>query len=148
RGLTPELYQGKLQELQLPHQYDAIFVPAGSFLLIEDREESIAALKRFYEHLKPGGRLMLDLFLPDADFELGQFAGTAAFHLPSGDLITMEGKLVESSFLHQYKVSLIKYEKWRNGALIQTELQRFPLRWYGVQEFKYVLESCGFTDIV
>ncbi|SEO75270.1 class I SAM-dependent methyltransferase [Paenibacillus sp. OV219] len=147
-GLSPELYQAELQELELPHRYDAIIVPAGSFLLIEDREQSIEALKRFYNHLKPGGRLLLDLELPDANFEQSHFAGTAVFHMPSGDLITMEGKLIETSFLHQYKVSLIKYEKWRNGMLIQTELQRFALRWYGVHEFKHVLESCGFTDIV
>lgn len=148
RGLATELYQAQLQELELPHLYDAIIVPAGSFLLIEDREQSIAALKRMYAHLKPGGRLMLDLFLPDTNFEQSHFAGTSVFHMPDGDLITMEGKLIETSFLHQYKVSLIKYEKWRNGTLIQTELQRFALRWYGVEEFKYVLESCGFADIV
>ncbi|REE69547.1 methyltransferase family protein [Paenibacillus taihuensis] len=148
RGLLANLYQAELQELELPNLYDAIIIPAGSFLLIEDREQSIAALKRMYAHLKPGGRLMLDLFLPDANFELGHFAGTSVFHMQDGDLITMEGKLIETSFLHQHKVSLIKYEKWRDGALIQTELQRFALRWYGVHEFKDVLESCGFTDIV
>jgi hypothetical protein len=42
----------------------------------------------------------------------------------------------------------LKYEKWRNGRLIQTELQRFALRWYGVDEFKYILESIGFSDVV
>lgn len=31
---------------------------------------------------------------------------------------------------------------------MQTELERFPLRWYGVEEFKMILENIGFTDIV
>ncbi len=45
-------------------------------------------------------------------------------------------------------MSYLKYEKWRNGALVQTELQRYALRWYGVEEFKYILESVGFSTVI
>lgn len=145
RELTTNLYESNLQELSLPDKYEAIIIPAGSFLLIEKREESLTALKRLYEHLHPGGRLMLDLFLPENS---GQFGGTSTFNLPNGDSITMEGKLVETDLYNQYQVSYLKYEKWRNGALIQTELQRFALRWYGIEEFKLVLENIGFSDVI
>ena len=148
RGLTVHLYESTLQELSLPEKYEAIIIPAGSFLLIEKREDSIDALKRLYHHLQPGGRLILDLFLPDPDFECGPYGGSSTFTLPSGDTITMESKLIEADLYNQYKVSLLKYEKWRQGALIQTELQRLALRWYGVEEFKLVLESIGFSDVV
>ncbi|MCM3784567.1 class I SAM-dependent methyltransferase [Neobacillus mesonae] len=148
RQLSTHLYQSNLQELSLPDKYEAIIIPGGSFLLIEKREESLNALKRLYDHLQPGGRLLLDLFLPDHNFECGQVRGTSTFNFPNGDIITMEEKLVEADLYHQYKVSYLKYEKWRNGTLIQTELQRFALRWYGVEEFKLVLESIGFTDVV
>lgn len=147
RGLAVNLYVSDLQNLALPHRYEAIIIPAGSFLLIEQREASLNALKRLYDHLQPGGRLMLDLFLPDPDFECG-YKGTSTFNMPSGDIITMESKLVEADLFNQYKVTHLKYEKWRDGALIQTELQRFAVRWYGVEEFKLVLESIGFTDVV
>ncbi|SDW20755.1 class I SAM-dependent methyltransferase [Paenibacillus sp. CF384] len=148
RGLNVRLFESNLVELDLPDRYEAIIIPGGSFLLIENREDSIAALKRLYEHLQPGGRLMLSLFLPDTHFESGGFGGSSTFHLPDGDMITMEGKLLEADFFDQYKVTLLKYEKWRKGALIETELQRFALRWYGVHEFKLVLESIGFKDVV
>ncbi|MFF2889319.1 class I SAM-dependent methyltransferase [Paenibacillus sp. NPDC057967] len=148
RGLIANLYEADLQELSLPQRYEAIIIPAGSFLLIEKREESINVLKRLYEHLEPGGRLILDLFLPDANFEVGKVGPTSTFRLPNGDSITLEEKLVEADLLHQYKVSHLRYEKWRDGALIQTELQRFGLRWYGIEEFKLVLESIGFSNVV
>ncbi|MGI2294488.1 class I SAM-dependent methyltransferase [Paenibacillus sp. GXUN7292] len=148
RGLHANLYEADLQKLSLPHKYAAIIIPAGSFLLIEDREQSLQALKRLYDHLLPGGRLILDLFLPDNQFEAGQTSPISTYHMPDGDMITMESTLVETSFFHQYKVSYLKYEKWREGALIQTELQRFALRWYGVEEFKLLLEHIGFQDIV
>jgi SAM-dependent methyltransferase len=148
-GLKPNLYESNLKELSLPNKYEAIIIPAGSFLLIEKRDESIEVLKRLYDHLEPGGRLILDLFLPDNKFETdGKFEGTSAFNLPNGDTITMEGKLVEADLFKQNKVSYIKYEKWREGKRIQSELQRFALRWYGIEEFKLVLESIGFSDIV
>ncbi|AJS58355.1 class I SAM-dependent methyltransferase [Paenibacillus sp. IHBB 10380] len=152
RGLKVNLYEADLQELSLPYKYEAIIIPGGSFLLIEQRKEAIQVLQRLYEHLEPGGRLILDLFLPDNDFnssEIGKFGGIATYNLPDGDMITMESKILEADlFYNQYQVSLLKYEKWRNGKLIQTELQRFALRWYGVEEFIYILEKVGFSDVV
>lgn len=151
RGLTPNLFQADLKELALPNPYEAIIIPGGSFLLIEQRSEAIEVLRRLYGHLETGGRLLLDLFLPDNDYnssDLGTWGGAATFHCPNGDIITMEGKGVEADlFFNQYKVDYLKYEKWRNGNLIQTELQRFALRWYGVEEFKFILESIGFVDV-
>jgi SAM-dependent methyltransferase len=147
RGLTTPLYQSDLQNLSLPLKYNAIIIPGGSFLLIEKREESIQALKQLYENLEEGGRLMLDIFLPDTDFETGKIRRTLKVDCPNGDIITMEDKLVEVDFFQQYKASYLKYEKWSDGSLIQTELQRFALRWYGIDEFRMILEGTGFKDI-
>ncbi|MDQ3232834.1 MAG: hypothetical protein M3Q07_13535, partial [Pseudobdellovibrionaceae bacterium] len=41
----------------------------------------------------------------------------------------------------------LKYEKWNEGRLLATELQRFALRWYGIEEFRALLEKIGFCDI-
>ncbi|CAH1199090.1 hypothetical protein PAECIP111893_01227 [Paenibacillus plantiphilus] len=150
-GFKPNLYQADLKELALPSKYEAIIIPGGSFLLIEQRSEAKEVLKRLYDHLEIGGRLILDLHLPSNNYnssDNGHWGGSSTFHLPNGDIITMEGKCVEADlFFNQYRVDYIKYEKWRNGKLIQTELQRFAKRWYGVEEFKFILESIGFTDV-
>lgn len=146
RGLDPVLYEGDMVSLSLPERYDAIIIPAGSFLLIERREESLGVLERFRDHLVPGGRLILDLEL-QTDFSVGTVS-TGTVDTPQGETITVESKVVEVDFLEQYTVSHLRYEKWREGELLQTELQRFPLRWYGLQEFELVLESLGFRDVV
>ncbi|WP_379131289.1 class I SAM-dependent methyltransferase [Paenibacillus sp. sgz500958] len=148
RGLITRLYESDLERLSLPDTYEAIIIPGGSLMLIEDRKESLNALKRLYDHLQPGGRLILDFFLPDTNFECGRIGGTSTLHLPNGDIITMEKTLVEADLYNQYKINFIKYEKWHHGALIQTELQRFALRWYGVEEFKLILESIGFSNVI
>jgi SAM-dependent methyltransferase len=146
RGHEPALYEGDMVSLSLPERYEAIIIPAGSFLLIERREESLGALKRFREHLVPGGRLILDLEL-QTDFSVGTVS-TGSVETPQGETITMESKVVEVNFLEQYSVSHLRYEKWREGELLQTEMQRFPLRWYGLEEFELVLESLGFSEVV
>jgi SAM-dependent methyltransferase len=146
RGISADLYESNLQSLDLPHKYEAIIIPAGSFLLIDDREESIQALTKLYEHLEPGGSLIMDVFLPDGQFETGK-ENTSVFPFPDGDTITMESKLIETDFFQQRKVTHLKYEKWRNGILLATELQRFALRWYGVQELALVLKEIGFSQI-
>lgn len=145
RGLHSNLYEARLQDFTLPHQYEAIIIPTGSFCLLEDREDSLAALRCFYKHLAPGGRLIVDLHLP-YDWKPAEIT-TSTFSLPDGDGITMECRSIEMDWLHQYTVSYIKYEKWRQGKLIQSELQRFALRWYGVEEFKLILSSLGYADI-
>ncbi|WP_301109802.1 class I SAM-dependent methyltransferase [Sporosarcina sp.] len=149
RELEPTLYEADLLNLSLPNEYGAIIIPAGSFQLIENREDAMEVLKNLYKHLLPGGKLMLDLFLPEPKFEdVGTFSGTSAFSLPNGDTITLEEKLIEADLFNQRKVSHLKYEKWREGKLIQTELQHFSIRWYGVEEFKLILQSIGFTEII
>ncbi|KFN03346.1 class I SAM-dependent methyltransferase [Bacillus clarus] len=145
RGLNPNLYQGKLQKFSLQFHYEAIIIPTGSFCLIENRDDSLNALKCFYRHLIPGGRLIVDLSLPH-DWQEGEIT-TASFPLPNGDGIMLESKSIEIDWINQFTVSHLKYEKWRQGELMQTELQRFAMRWYGIEEFKLILENIGFTDI-
>ncbi|USG64701.1 class I SAM-dependent methyltransferase [Brevibacillus ruminantium] len=145
RGLQPSLYEGELQGFSLPNKYDAIIIPTGSFLLLEQRKDSIAALQCFYQHLGEGGRVILDVFLP-SDFTTGSVT-TKTWTTPDQHVITMESKQVEVNLLDQYTVTYLKYEKWKNGQLVKTELQRFPLRWYGIEEFTLLLQSIGFSDI-
>lgn len=145
KGFTSNLYEGNLTDFSLPFKYAAIIIPTGSFCLIEKREDSLAALRCFFEHLVTGGRLIVDLELPYS-WKAGEIS-TSTFQLPNGDGITLESKSIEIDWLNQVTVSYGKYEKWRKGKLIETELERFALRWYGVEEFKLILESIGFTDI-
>jgi len=43
--------------------------------------------------------------------------------------------------------SFLRYEKWRDGGLVATELQRFRLQYWSLTEFERLLVDAGFTDI-
>ena len=146
RGLKPVLHEADVRSFSLPDRYEAVIIPAGSFLLIERRDESLSALRRLREHLVPGGRLILDLEL-QTDLRTDTVS-TRTWETPQGEAITVESKVVEVNFVEQYTVSHLRYDKWRDGELVKTELQRFPLRWYGLEEFELVLKSEGFTGVV
>ncbi|MEK4029640.1 class I SAM-dependent methyltransferase [Pseudobacillus sp. FSL P4-0506] len=145
RGLKPKLFEGKMESVSLDIKYEAIIVPTGTFLLLHRREDSIKALKNFYHHLSNGGRLILDVFL-QTDISIGKVS-TRTWESKNGDIITLENKVVEVDYINQYTISHNRYEKWGDGERIQTELERFPLRWYGIEEFKMILEQIGFEDI-
>ncbi len=146
RGLKPNLFEAGMESFSVDTKYEAIIVPTGTFLLLHERDKSMRALENFYKHLAHGGRLILDLFL-QTDIEVGK-PSTRIFQCHNDDVITLENKVVKVDYINQYIVSHGRYEKWRNGTLIETELEPFPLRWYGVEEFKLILEKVGFRDIV
>lgn len=146
RDLNPKLFEAKMESFSQDTKYDAIIVPTGTFLLLNKRADSIKALQNFYKHLSNGGRLIVDISL-QTDISIGTVS-TKTWECSNGDIITLENKIVEVDYINQYTISHGRYEKWREGVLLQTELEHFPLRWYGVEEFKLILESIGFKNIV
>src|SRR5512147_1718891 len=57
-GLKTRLYQQALHELDLPRTYQTI-VLCGVFGIGGSRQQDFLALQRFYQHLRPGGLLLL-----------------------------------------------------------------------------------------
>ncbi|HLR62488.1 MAG TPA: class I SAM-dependent methyltransferase [Lentibacillus sp.] len=146
RGLNPKIFEGKMESVSLETEYEAIIVPTGTFLLLHKRKDSLNALRNFYNHLSNGGKLIIDIFL-QTDLTVGDVL-TKTWETQSGGIITLESKIAEVDYISQYTISHNRYEKWSNGELTQTELERFPLRWYGIEEFKTILEQIGFEDII
>lgn len=144
-GLDAKLFEDEMHNFSLTDSYEAIIIPAGSFQLVEGREQAVSALRHFYSHLRPGGRLIVDLFIPtnlDANH-----TSTRSWETSDNDVIILEERNTEMNLLEQKIVSIMKYEKWKEGNLIQTELQRFPLSWYGHHEFELMLEKQGYEEI-
>ncbi len=50
-------------------------------------------------------------------------------------------------WLEQLNLTFIRYEKWKDGSLLATELQCLPLHWFGRDEFILCLQENGFKDI-
>jgi len=70
-GLQLNLYQQALHELDLPRTYQTIIV-CGAFGIGVSRQQDFIALQRFYQHLNPGGVLLLDNHMPYGDAKVWQ----------------------------------------------------------------------------
>ena len=145
RGIHTKITKLDMSKFSLNEKYKAIIIPTGSFLILHKLEVAINALKCFHEHLEEDGKLILDLFLPD-NFQEG-YISKRVFTNEQGDVITLEETLVEIDLINQVTIYHNLYEKWRKGKLIDSELEIFPLKWYGVEEFRRILEETGFKDI-
>ena len=152
KGFEPVLYQQFLQELSLPRLYGFMFIPFGSFGLIVDRQDAADSLKRLYEHLLPGGKLVLDVETPRAASKPAE-AGSWGARWGGGWVTRADGAKIVLSHLNTYDAddqlqkSIQTYELFRNGRLVETELEEFNIRFYERDEFQLLLEQTGFVGI-
>ncbi|QIZ71066.1 class I SAM-dependent methyltransferase [Oxynema aestuarii] len=147
RGLNPVLHQGDMVNFQLTGKFKAIVVAWGSFMLVETRSRAISALETFAKHLESGGQLFIDLEIPIEDFKTnGQIQQLPPVNCPDDSIILLQ-KTSQVDPIAQLNLIMLRYEKWKNGQLIQTELQRFPLHWFGVDEFVMLLQKMGYRKI-
>ena len=64
KGLQGNLYEQFLEKMELPRKYGFIFIPGGSYGHIHDKAVAAECLRRMYDHLLPGGWLVIDVRTP------------------------------------------------------------------------------------
>ena len=153
----PTLYQGYMQELDLPPKYQVIYVPCGTFCLVTDREQALDTLRRFYEHLNPGGLLVFNLFWPFgkgealSDTRLAQDKNWNAMwddELPDGGgTVSQSMKLIRLDRVEQLLIAKRRYQLFKDGEVVQEEVFDSNERWYFKYEVIMMLEKFGFRDI-
>jgi ubiquinone/menaquinone biosynthesis C-methylase UbiE len=58
KNLKPNLYNQSMTDLNLPRKYKTILVPSSSIQLLLEPSLPLQAMKRFHDHLEPGGTLV------------------------------------------------------------------------------------------
>jgi len=147
-GLKPTLFEQFIENMELPHQYDIILIPLGSYQLLYPRPVAYKALQNFNKHLRPGGKLILDLFFPweslyenhKEEFSEKEVA------LPDGSIIKHKSHNVVNKYKQQY-YDQSTYEKVINGKAVALESEQMNLCWYYRYEMKLILEKYKFQNI-
>ncbi|OQA42233.1 MAG: tellurite resistance protein TehB [Chloroflexi bacterium ADurb.Bin325] len=143
-GVEALLYEQDLVDLSLPHKYEAIIIPTGSFCLLP-RERIEEVLKAFYNHLEEGGRLIVDLEMP-ISFKEGA-TNTSSFLMTEDTGIILTSYSERIDWVGQKTSSINRYELVEKGRIIKTEISNFVMYWYGVSEFRILLSFLGYKDI-
>jgi SAM-dependent methyltransferase len=64
------LHEGDMSDYQLPNKgsFDLVLLPFNSVSHLYEIEQQLGAFQNTYNHLAPGGRFVVDVFLPDIDY--------------------------------------------------------------------------------
>jgi SAM-dependent methyltransferase len=160
-GLTPTLFVQSMHELDPPRSYRTIVV-CGGFAVGSDRAHDLQALSRFYEHLEPGGTLVLDNEVPYANarqWNRWLRAERAELPLPwpdgdrdrrrasDGSELALEARLVALDPLEQHATLEIRARQWRDDRLVAEEVHELDLGLYFKNELALTLERAGFEVV-
>ena len=159
-GLSPNLYVQAMHELDLPRTYRTIYV-CGGFGVSGDRHQAEESLRRMFEHLEPGGTLVLDHEVPYNDEGLWPYwTKERRRELPGawnepGDRRTasdgteyeLTGRLVDVDPLSQQVTMEMRGSMWRDGRLVEQDEHVLKMMLYFTNELQMMIERAGFVDI-
>ncbi len=151
RGLRPTLYEQAIERLDLPRRYSTIIVPSSTFQLITDPAQVPGAMRRFFDHLLPGGALAMSIMVLWREGDPLE-TGWA----PRGEQVRPEdGAVVRRSSRARYEPDAQlehtedRYEVVRDGEVIAVEEHRRSpaTRWYRHAQVRDLYAEAGFVDV-
>ncbi|MCE7989345.1 MAG: class I SAM-dependent methyltransferase [Caldilinea sp. CFX5] len=159
-GLSPQLYAQAMHQLDLPRRYQLIYA-CGVIGLGGERQLTRQGMQRCYEHLRAGGAFAFDLStrwnepavwlerlaenrqkLPEAWPQSSERK-----EMPDGTEMEVAFRTVAVDPLAETQVRQLRVRLWRNGELVEEQVQTQHYEEYGKNELMLMLEQAGFTDI-
>lgn len=151
QSLKANVHIQAMEMLDLPRKFKSIIVPSDSFQLVPDINEANDALKCFFDHLLPRGKLVMAIWhiLKEGTGEWGDW------WLVSEKEGFSEGKGIRrwerSRFdsKTQLRHTENRYEIFDGEEVVYSEFhQRSPeLRNYSIRQLTEMLEQNGFLDV-
>lgn len=147
-GLSARLICAPMQALNTGATYDLVLIPARAFQHLVDPAEQRATLRRIYEHLNPGGLLVIDVFAP----LLEVCVGVPPVAPPREVIDPASGRRFRRTCLGRMAdpfrqitgERLLIEELDTLGRVLAGQETSWMLRWSTRQEMAYLLELAGF----
>lgn len=133
--------------------FSIVLVPFRAFQAVLDPADQRRALESMSDHLRPGGRLIVDLFDPLLEFCLPE--GDRAprqrgevVHPESGRRVTVDVLERTNDPVAQVLTELWCFREYEaDGRVGREEHEELRLRWTYRQEMRYLLELVGFEVV-
>ncbi|MGD8623227.1 MAG: class I SAM-dependent methyltransferase [Anaerolineae bacterium] len=144
--------QADMREFELGERFGLAIVPARSFLHLLDPGDHVQALETIHAHLRPGGRLALNFFVPSVRILAEHTASTAQMlkfsrefvHPESGGrVVAWESRHID---LHRQRIHVrFRYEELDSQERVQSIRHRaYTLCYIWPREMEHLLARCGF----
>lgn len=151
-GLTPNVQRQAMENLDLPRRYRLILVPSSSFQLLTDPDGAAQAMRRFYEHLLPGGWLIMPFMRVGFDANgqpIPSEESTLEVTRPEDGAQVRRWSRSEYDHAAQLEHTQDRYEIIKDGQVIfREDHSRSPAtRDYTQQQAVRLYEEAGFVEI-
>ena len=161
-GFNPGLIAQAKQDLDLQRRYGTIFM-VGVFEIGGNRAWDREGLRRAFDHLVPGGTLLINHELPYSGLEADRWARwlpTRSVSYPEpwretgdrrrladGDELELVARRVAFDSLAQRETLEMRARLWRDGVVVREETSRLDESLYFAQEIVALLEATGFDGV-
>jgi SAM-dependent methyltransferase len=144
--------QADMRDFRLEERFGLALIPARSFLHLLNSEDQVKALTNIGQHLAPGGRLVLNLFVPDLRI-IAEHTETTQQMLKFLQEFTDAGSGTRVAVWEsrRYDVHLQRiYQHYRyeqlddEGFVLATRYRNFTLCYIWPREMEHLLARCGY----
>jgi SAM-dependent methyltransferase len=148
-NLQPAVYQQEMTALSLPRRYQTILVPSSSFQLLLDPASPPLAMRCFYEHLLPGGILVMPFMTLWREGDPLESEHTREVIRPEDGATIRRWSHSRFDPDTSLEHTLDRYEIIGNGQVVQSEEHRQSpaTRSYTQAEAVALYEQAGFEEV-
>jgi hypothetical protein len=143
------MYQQEMDRLDLPRKYQTILVPSSSFQLLLDEALPPVAIRRFYEHLLPGGVLAMPFMTLWKEGDPLESEFTREVVRPEDGATIRRWSSVRFEPETDLEHTVDRYEIIRDGQVMASEEHRQSpaTRSYTQEQAVKLYQEAGFTNI-
>ena len=155
RVFSPRLTVQAMHDLDLGRMYRTVYI-CGSFGLGGRRDYDREALRRVYQHLEPGGALLItnhnlpydDRWMPAYRARIpGEWSTEDRRTAADGDEIELLSRVGELDPLEQRVTRQMRARLWHGGQVVRAEEYNLRINIYFAQELFLMLDEAGFRDL-
>lgn len=141
-----QLVEGDMRDFALGERFGLVLIPFRSFQALLERGDQRRCLGCCASHLRPGGRLAIDVFNPRlsrVSTAGGVDEGPREYIGPDGVAVRQMGH-TDYDLADQRLVNRVRYECGAPGGGVTVRGHALELRYFFRFEMEWMLEACGF----
>ena len=144
------LTEGDMAQYDLPFkEFSLAFITFRSFMHLFTQKDQLSCLKCTYEHLKPGGVLIIDVYAPRfskmAQPPAEEFSVHKEYVLPNGNKVINKRRWRGTDLVQQVNTEELLFEEYDpDGLLVRTSLVPLQTRYTFRYELQLLLEKAGY----
>lgn len=144
--INERISRQRLTSFEYENSFEAILIPASSFMMLPTQDDQIKCLRRVYNSLLPGGRLLLNFYVPSYTEDLLLHQASPPLEEEFGESLHPEtGRPIEVRFGKVCDLtSQIETYTWTFTYDGDTARVPMQARWIHTEEFQLLLQLGGF----